>query len=181
MAVGDSYEGGVGGPDDAEFARLVDLHHGPLYRFALSLTRTETEAGDLVQATFLAWAAKGHQLRDRSRAKSWLFTTLHRQYLQRQRRVLRFPEVGYEAVEEGEFAVEPGVADRLDAQGAVAALGRLADEFRGPLSLFYLEDCSYEEIAAVLDLPLGTVKSRISRGLALLRRGLAGDPGREAR
>ena len=53
---------------------LVDLYYGPLYRFALSLTRTETDACDLTQETFRIWATKGHQLQDRTRVKSWLFT-----------------------------------------------------------------------------------------------------------
>src|ERR1041385_6508574 len=54
---------------ELDFQRLVDIHYGPLYRFAMSLTRTESEAGDLVQDTFLIWAAKGHQLRDLSKVK----------------------------------------------------------------------------------------------------------------
>jgi RNA polymerase sigma-70 factor (ECF subfamily) len=178
--VGDSYKGedGVWESDEAEFARLVELHHGPLYRFALSLTRTETAASDLVQETFLAWAEKGHQLRDRSRARSWLFTTLHRQYLQGQRRAVRFPEVGMEAVGEDDYRVEAGVVGRLDAQGVVAALGRLEEDYRAPLSLCYLEDCTYEEIAAILGIPLGTVKSRISRGLGQLKRLVLGEAGK---
>src|SRR5262245_45660698 len=70
---------------DLDFERLVDSHHAALYRFALSLCRNETEAGDLVQETFYLWAAKGHQLADPSKVKSWLFTTLHREFLGKRR------------------------------------------------------------------------------------------------
>src|SRR6185503_8227600 len=86
----DSYAGDrTGGRPD--FERLVDLHYAALYRFALSLTRSESDAGDLVQETFLTWAAKGHQLLEAARVKAWLFTTLHRGFLQRQRHTTRFP------------------------------------------------------------------------------------------
>ena len=64
-----------------DFDNLVDLHYAGLYRFALSLARDENHAADLTQQTFYIWAAKGHQLQDRSKAKSWLYTTLHREFL----------------------------------------------------------------------------------------------------
>ena len=76
---------------ELDFERLVEEHHAPLYRFALSLSRDEHEAADLVQETFYIWAAKGHQLADAARVKSWLFTTLHREFLGRRRRLVRFP------------------------------------------------------------------------------------------
>ncbi len=55
------------GPEPGEFESLVDRHYGALYRFAMSLTRNESEAGDLVQDTFLVWASKGQTLRDPSK------------------------------------------------------------------------------------------------------------------
>ena len=53
----------------------------PLYRFALSLSRQESDAADLTQQTFFLWASKGHQLRDQSKVKTWLFTSLYREFL----------------------------------------------------------------------------------------------------
>ena len=67
--------------DELSFENVVNAHYEPLYRFALSLSHSEADAGDLVQQTFYRWATKGGQLRDRSKAKSWLFTTLHREFL----------------------------------------------------------------------------------------------------
>jgi RNA polymerase sigma-70 factor (ECF subfamily) len=58
----------------------------PLYRFAISLTRSEADVCDLAQQTFYKWATKGHQLRDPTKVKSWLFTTLHRGFLESRRR-----------------------------------------------------------------------------------------------
>ena len=69
-------------PDD-DFEQIVSQHYEPLYRFAFSLTRSEADACDLTQQTFYIWATKGHQLQDRSKVKSWLFTTLHREFLNR--------------------------------------------------------------------------------------------------
>jgi RNA polymerase sigma-70 factor (ECF subfamily) len=164
------------GCDERDFERLVELHYGPLYRFALSLTRTETDAGDLTQETFRIWAEKGHQLQDRTRAKSWLFTTLHRLYLQTQRRQTRFPHIELDAAGEEDLpSVDVQLADRLDAEGVVALLRRVDAQFQAAVALFYLEDYSYNEIAQVLEIPLGTVKSRIARGLAQLRQLLAAD------
>jgi DNA-directed RNA polymerase specialized sigma24 family protein len=76
----------------SEFAELVDAHYQALFRFGVSLTRDADRAADLVQETFCIWAAKGSQLRDRSNAKTWLFTTLHREFLGQRRRAERFVE-----------------------------------------------------------------------------------------
>jgi RNA polymerase sigma-70 factor (ECF subfamily) len=154
---------------ELDFQRLVDVHYGPLYRFAMSLTRTESEAGDLVQDTFLTWAAKGHQLRDLSKVKAWLFTTLHRRFLETQRRNSRFPHMEITEAMEDLPSVEPGMVNQLDAQTAVQLLSEVDPQFQAAVALFYLEDYSYNEIAAILEVPLGTVKSRIARGLGQLK------------
>ena len=82
--------------NDVDFENLVTRHYGPLYQFAFSLTRDEAEACDLTQQTFCIWAAKGHQLRDVTKVKTWLFTTLHREFLGSRRRQTRFPHVELE-------------------------------------------------------------------------------------
>ncbi len=154
---------------ELDFQSLVDLHYGPLYRFAMSLTRTESDACDLVQQTFLTWATKGHQLQDASKVKSWLYTTLHRAFLESRRRATRFPHLEITEVAAELPSVEPDLVAHLDAQGVVQLLGQVDEQFQAAVALFYLEDYSYNEIAAVLEVPLGTVKSRIARGLAQLK------------
>jgi len=63
-----------------DFESLVASYYRSLYQFAFSLTQAEADACDLTQQTFYVWATKGHQLRDASTVKSWLFTTLHREF-----------------------------------------------------------------------------------------------------
>jgi RNA polymerase sigma-70 factor, ECF subfamily len=152
-----------------DFENLVDLHYAGLYRFALSLTRDESDAGDLTQQTFYIWAAKGHQLQDRTKVKSWLYTTLHREFLGAQRRSTRFPHYELTEVSDDLPHIDVTLVDQLDAQALLACLARMEPIFRTPVALFYLEDYSYKDIASILDIPLGTVKSRIARGLGQLQ------------
>lgn len=149
--------------------QLVDEFYQPLFRFAYSLAKNEPDAVDLVQQTFLRWAQKGHQLRDPTKAKSWLFTTLHREFLGGRRRLTKFPNVELEKVE-GELPnIEPQVVDTIDAGIVMEVLQQVDEKFRSALGLFYFKEHSYKEIAEVLDIPIGTVMSRISRGKAQLR------------
>jgi RNA polymerase sigma-70 factor (ECF subfamily) len=154
---------------ELDFQTLVDQHYAPLFRFAMSLTRAETDAGDLVQETFLTWASKGHQLRDSTKVKTWLFTTLHRRFLETQRRATRFPHLELLEAEQELPTVDPDMMSRVDAHSVLELLARMDPQFRAAVALFYLEDYSYNEIAAILEVPLGTVKSRIARGLAQLK------------
>jgi RNA polymerase sigma factor (sigma-70 family) len=164
-----SYNGEGNTDASTDFERLVELHYGALYRFALSLSHTELDASDLVQETFFTWAAKGHQLLDRSKAKTWLFTTLHRHFLASQRHKNRFPQVDLAELDSDLLRVDPEWLDQLDGQSVIGLLARVDSQFQSPIALYYLEDYSYPEIAAILDVPLGTVKSRISRGLLQLK------------
>ena len=151
------------------FEAIVNEHYEPLYRFAMSLTRAESDAGDLTQHTFYIWATKGHQLRDRTKVKTWLFTTLHRAFLEARRRQSRFPHHQLEEVSEQLPAFYPELANHLDASQVLSALARVDEVYQGAVALFYLEDCSYKDITAILEVPIGTVKSRIARGIAQLR------------
>ena len=156
-----------------EFESLVAQYYEPLYKFAFSLTRAEADACDLTQQTFYVWAKKGHQLRDSSKVKTWLFTTLHRQFLESRRRETRFPHHELETVEHELPLISPEAARGLDSTTVLRALNSVDDLYQSPVALFYLEDCSYKEIAEILGVPIGTVKSRISRGMGQLQKMLA--------
>ena len=151
-----------------DFEALVEQHYRQLYQFAYNLSHNEAQAYDLTQETFLKWARKGHQLRDPTKVKTWLFTTLHREFLQAHRRAVRFPHQELDEVAHDLPVVPPTMVDQLDAATVVASLAQLNEAFRAPLALFYLEDYSYKEIADILDVPIGTVQSRIARGKSQL-------------
>lgn len=161
----------------SEFEELVDAHYQALYRFGMSLSRDPDKAADLVQETFCIWAAKGDQLKDRSKAKTWLFTTLHREFLNQRRRSAKFSD---EPVNEENAAAvaspEKDAERQMDGHRALELLGELDDTYRAPIALFYLQQHSYKEIAEILDVPIGTVMSRLSRGKELLRKRMTAEP-----
>src|SRR6185436_13012608 len=112
-------------PDD--FEQIVSEHYEPLYRFAFSLARNEADACDLTQQTFYIWATKGHQLRDRSKVKSWLFTILHREFLNVCKRVVRFPHIELSDANPDLPTISPEVTDSFDAARALEFLGQLQE------------------------------------------------------
>ena len=159
-----------------EFEELIDAHYQALYRFAYSLAKNQDAAADLVQQTFCIWAQKGHQLKDRSKAKTWLFTTLYREHLAIARRSHRFVDSNSDEIEYQLPTHQDDNARTLDGKRAIALLSQLDETFRAPLTLFYLQQHSYKEIAEILELPMGTVMSRISRGKRQLRQKMLSAP-----
>jgi RNA polymerase sigma-70 factor (ECF subfamily) len=157
------------------FESVVRTFYQPLYRFALTLAKCESTACDLTQETFCRFATKGHQLRDGAKVKTWLFTTLYREFLRTAATQGRSQSL--ETVGSGESAMSssPSCENTVDGQTAREALMQIDEVFRAPLVLFYLQEHSYQEIAEILNIPAGTVMSRIARGRALLRR-LLGAP-----
>jgi RNA polymerase sigma-70 factor (ECF subfamily) len=156
--------------DQIDFEKLVATYYENLFRFAMSLSRSENRALDLTQQTFYLWAAKGHQLRDNTKVKSWLFTTLYREFLGSRRRETRFPHHNMEDVGSELPHIASQIVNDLDGQSVVDSLAEVDELYRAPLVLFYLEELSYAEIAITLDVPIGTVMSRLSRGKAQLRK-----------
>src|SRR2546428_5786872 len=96
--------------DDFEY--IVSQHYEPLYRFAFSLTHAEADAADLTQQTFYICATKSHQLRDRRKVKSWLFTILHRQFLSICKRAGHFPHIELSEANEELPVVSPEAINR---------------------------------------------------------------------
>lgn len=155
--------------NDIAFESLVDEYYQPLYRFAYSLAKNESDASDLVQQTFLIWARKGDSLRDPSKVKSWLFTSLYREFLRIRRRGASMTAVEPEILEIELPPEQPEVMNQFDGNQALDALEKIDEIYREPLTLFYLEHLAYKEIAEVLDIPIGTVMSRLSRGKSQLK------------
>ncbi len=152
-----------------DIEELVALHYEKLYHFALSLTRNEAESADLTQQTFLTLATKGNQLRDKGKAKSWLFTVIYREFLKLRKFTNRFTELESDLPAEAAHAIDDTACRQVDAHLIMESLQSVPEIFRAPVALFYLEDLSYKEIASILDIPIGTVMSRLSRGKEELR------------
>jgi RNA polymerase sigma-70 factor (ECF subfamily) len=147
---------------------LVDEHYVALYRYAYRLSGSAADAEDLTQETFCQAQLKLTQLRDGSRAKSWLFSILRNAYLHRVRTRKQHPEVSLEALSELPEPV-PEPLPEIEPERLQEALNELPEVFRTPVILYYFEDFSYRDIAEQMDLPLGTVMSRLARAKAYLR------------
>src|SRR5579862_6539750 len=109
---------------ESDFESVVARFYEPLYQFAFSLARTEADACDLTQQTFYIWATKGHQLRDKSKVKTWLFTTLHREFLNMRRKVVRFPHVELDELDQDLPTILPETVNSLDSTRVVELLGQ---------------------------------------------------------
>jgi len=153
----------------ADITSIVDSLYRSLYQFAVGLTKSESDAADLVQQTFLTFGQSLDQIRDLSKIKSWLFTTLRRHFLLKIRRYKKHPEVQF-LPEAHDFPTEdPDVWRSLDVQSVREALLQVDEKYKVALELFYLNNLSYREIVDALGIPIGTVMSRLSRGKAQLR------------
>jgi RNA polymerase sigma-70 factor (ECF subfamily) len=148
--------------------RLVDEHYAALYRYAYRLSGSSADAEDLTQEAFCKAQLNFSQLRDPKRAKPWLFSILRNAYLHRARAERQQPVVPLEAVGDlAEPAPEP--LPEIDPERLQQALNELPESFRTPIILYYFEDFGYRDIAEQMDLPIGTVMSRLARAKAHLR------------
>jgi len=159
--------------NEVDYEQAVSLFYEPLYGFAYSLSGNENDACELTQETFARLLAKGGQLRDGSKVKSWLFTTLYRVFLGWKSRERRLPHLEISSVEHELPPIAAELVDTMERDTVREALLEIDERYRAPLTLYYLEEHSYEEIAEVLEIPIGTVMSRLSRAKALMREALA--------
>jgi RNA polymerase sigma-70 factor (ECF subfamily) len=147
---------------------LVLDHHREVYGYAYRLTGNATDAEDLAQQTFLIAQQKLHQLREPSKARGWLYAVLRSCYLKGLRKRQPTPagnlELNVDQIPEDVVEDEP-----FDRQRLQMSLNDLPDEYKTVLVMYYFEECSYKEIAEQLELPIGTVMSRLSRAKGKLR------------
>ena len=154
-------------------------HVGGLRRYAFALTGGQQEAEDLVQDTLLRAIAAADRFRRDGNLRAWLFSIMHNTFVSGVRR--RVPPL----VEmNDEIAATPGGQAqliKLELRDALSALARLPEPQRAALSLIALEDFSYEEAARVLDIPLGTLMSRLARAREAVRQMMRDEPRRPLR
>ena len=170
-----------------QFEQEALPHLDAVYRFALRLTGSPADAEDLVQETFLRAYKSWDHYTPGTAAKSWLFTICRNAFLRQRQQDNRRTQVMQEAApsetplfmpayqEDPEGAFFTGLVDET----ILAQIDKIPADFREVVLLSDLEGLSYAEIANVLDIPLGTVKSRLFRGRKLLQKVLY-DYAREA-
>jgi RNA polymerase sigma-70 factor (ECF subfamily) len=153
-----------------DFTRLLEAEIPRLRRYARALTRDVTRADDLVQSCLTRAVAKQHLWQPGTDLRAWLFTILHNQHVNEVRRSVR--EGVNVAVEDMApvLTVQSNAYAALQLRDLEAAIARLPQEQRQVILLVGLEGMRYEEVALILDVPVGTVRSRLSRGRDQLRR-----------
>jgi RNA polymerase sigma-70 factor, ECF subfamily len=163
--------------NDTHFAIDLSEHLDGLYSYAMVLSRNRTEAEDLVQETCLRALRAMDRLRPDSNVKSWLFTILRNTWLNQLRQWRAAPEVAgvdvgensaNEAVDTGKDPYATYVSN-VESERVRNAIQDLPLEFREIILLREYEELSYEEIATLLDRPVGTVMSRLARARSKLR------------
>jgi RNA polymerase sigma-70 factor (ECF subfamily) len=154
----------------SDFARLLQNEIPRLRRYARALTRDAARADDLVQSCLVRAIAKQHLWQPGTDLRAWLFTILHNQHVNEVRRLVR--EGITVAVEDVApvLTMAPRAGASLQLRDLERAIRLLPEEQQQVILLVGLEGMRYEEVAAVLDIPIGTVRSRLSRGREMLRR-----------
>ncbi|MGA3152108.1 MAG: sigma-70 family RNA polymerase sigma factor [Streptosporangiaceae bacterium] len=174
-------------PDlDRRFEHDVVPYMTQLYPAALRLTRNPSDAEDLVQETLAKAYAAFHQFTPGTNLRAWLHRILSNTFINSYRKKRREPvaDLSPEVGQEGQGGSDPlarparsAEAEALERMGdsdALAALRALPEDFRATIYLADIEGYPYREIARMMEVPLGTVMSRLHRGRAKLRRALAG-------
>ncbi len=178
-------------PDPIAFEAEMSPHLDSLYRNALRLTGNSNDAEDLVQDTYVRAFRFFHQYELGTNAKAWLFRIMNTIFLNDYRKKSRQGEsLSYDGMEDfylynriNETSISPSqtmttanpeevVLERLDIEEIQAAIEQLPEEFRDTVALATLEGLAYQEISDILQIPIGTVRSRLSRGRKLLQRSL---------
>src|SRR6059058_688641 len=170
----------AGGAPVAATHHDIEAEIPRLRRYARALTRDVVSADDLVQDCLTRALGKLHLWQEGSDLRAWLFTILHNQYVNRIRRAVR--EGATVALNETEpmLSRAPQQTKRLELRDLERAIAQLPEEQRSVILLVGLEGMRYEEVAAVLDVPVGTIRSRLSRGREALRRLMGIVPDRQA-
>ncbi len=158
------------------FGVLVDRHKDRAMTLALRIVGEREDAEEVVQDAFLRAYRNLEQFRGESRFSTWFYRILYNACMAR---VTRRPKHG-ETVDSGDETIdmidskEPSVQQTLENEEEQAVLQeemtRLPETFRTALTLFYVQELSYDEMASILQMPLGTVKTNLSRGRLLLRK-----------
>lgn len=160
---------------DSEFDRQLTELLPRLRRFALRLTRDLQNADDLVQSTLLRALTTDARKREEGDLRAWLFRILYRQFLDQQKRAKRYAWM-LGALGKTSPASAPSVEREVMAESALSAFSELSSDQQNLLLWVTVDGLSYQTIADMLEVPIGTVMSRLSRARAAMRRASDGEP-----
>src|ERR1700674_4897200 len=160
----------AGGVFVADIYQSIEAEIPRLRRYARALARDVAAADDLVQDCLARALGKLHLWQDGTDLRAWLFTILHNQYVNQVRRGVREGAAVGLSETEPMLTRAPHQGKRLELRDLESAIAQLPEEQRSVILLVGLEGMRYEEVAAVLDVPVGTIRSRLSRGREALRR-----------
>lgn len=173
--------------DQANFERDALQYNRQLYSAAMRMTRNPADAEDLVQETYLKAYRAYHTFTEGTNLKAWLYRILTNTYINKYRKDSRRPNevdlgtvedlylyrrIGSEESAEASRTTEDRVLDGLVESDIKEAVEELPETFRLPVLLADLEGFSYKEIAEILDIPIGTVMSRLHRGRKAMQKRL---------
>lgn len=164
----------------ADIHRSIEAEIPRLRRYARALTRDVVAADDLVQDCLARALGKLHLWQEGTDLRAWLFTILHNQYVNQVRRAVREGTAVGLSETEPMLMRAPHQGKRLELRDLERAVAKLPEEQRAVILLVGLEGMRYEEVAEILDVPVGTVRSRLSRGREALRRLMGIVPDRTA-
>ena len=164
----------------ADIYRSIEAEIPRLRRYARALARDIAAADDLVQDCLARALGKLHLWQEGTDLRAWLFTILHNQYVNQVRRAVREGAAVGLSETEPMLTRAPHQGRRLELRDLERAIAKLPEEQRSVILLVGLEGMRYEEVAEVLNVPVGTVRSRLSRGREALRRLMGIVPDRQA-
>src|SRR5271169_591346 len=165
-------------PNEQHGSDAIGLEYlDSLYGYAMVLTRNSAEAEDLVQEAYVRAMPAMNRLRSESNVKGWLFKILRNAWLNHLRKRRTASEIAWSDVEDGSLGniAEPSkdsyhaFVSKLEREQVRAAIQALPPKFREIILLREFEELSYDEIAGLLDCPVGTVMSRLARARSKLR------------
>jgi len=153
-----------------DFGSLVEAEIPRLRRYARALTRDVIRADDLVQGCLVRAVAKQHLWQPGTDLRAWLFTILHNQHVNEVRRSMR--EGNNVSIEDAApmLTTQSNAFDTVQLRDLERAIAKLPQEQRQVILLVGLEGMRYDEVAVILGVPVGTVRSRLSRGRDQLRK-----------
>ena len=163
---------------------LVGRYQHRLYGYLMQLVRDQQLAEDLLQETFIRLYQHYNSYRPIAKFSTWIYTIATNLVRSHMRRKMRMTTVDLEPRDSSDRAIElpddappvdVQVMGRMTVQAVREAMEKLPEEFRQVIILREIEELSYDEIVEILDLPLGTVKSRINRARGRLKELLAKD------